>query len=459
MIEEDKVIPAVVIPEEVLSLPEEQSKESIMEQNEPAKSSAEQIADYTERAVVVYRFLLSLPDAAGRTIFKAIVDDAYETAELMDAKDACNLLSISMLEHFYSGYYGDTSQADVMLDGEGGSFSDAVDQFQGSVNSGDPIGCIHAQDSIVTRLYTGCGGALPDRTQLVRCFPMFTVDPADMTQEDSFFPSLVDRLTGQLQRMHGDYGRLEQFHHIDRNVFYALGYQTMLMEWVFLEQDATEPLSDCDVEALSLVYRWFCRGEVLDYALEAYDRAKSSPMRHWLWSLFVDACKGSLALTEVFQERYNMFFGDKAKHIFVCEEKGICRIPALAPLYLDLDKREPAKPEHYHNLWVEFGPKSSKKCFLCSEPEFNALFGGTDSWVMKPVTWYATSKELADFLACCYGITTDLNRSEAEEKYVPLFRSKKGKLISKNTFHSTHASKDPKMVDIVNAFRRSGFKR
>lgn len=401
------------------------------ELTEPIKGKEELINENIDRAVAVYRFLLSLPDSIARTVFSAVVDDAYEIAEVMDLDAVYGSLAKSLLENCYSEYLGDIGSMDQFLDADGYSFIDTLNEYVSRIDNE----CIENANLLMATLADVLMNrhpkTLPDRLCLVRSYPMFTIgdisefDGVEKENKPGVKQDVENRIREGLRRINGEYEKLEVDFPMDSDCFYSLGYITFPIMCSTRQMHLLSSSDKIIREQVNLqtarIYKWYCKGEVLDYVIEAFKRAKSRALIDRMWEIFTKTCMKDRAFKDVFQDRFDKAMGSVSTHRFACKVDVVPRIAALDPIPMAFSGSSDAGESNIDRLWEELGPFSSKPYVKCTLAEFKAIFSGRSATVSKPLVWYGKGKELGDFIQCCQGEKRQSNRKFLKDRVCPLF--------------------------------------
>lgn len=244
------------------------------------------IIPYFNTAQAVYAFMTGgLTDLQSRYIFKKILEDAYEIANMYPIHEAVGFLLeiINSLPNCIK-----TEDKNRLIE------SLNLRGIQICVKTGDEIQFTH-------KSLTQSQQQLPPIEHLVQEFKLFD---KNIYKDEGFFPNfeLWKRLSKHIKNDDISAFLKQSVPDLERNCFYRMeymiGYQKWNNEYVKVEND--DMLTDYD----KLYFRWYCLGEIMDVILDIIFSASNLELSKLIYFKLLIACKKDINLGKIVQERY-----------------------------------------------------------------------------------------------------------------------------------------------------------
>ncbi|MBO5016662.1 MAG: hypothetical protein J6C92_12805 [Bacteroidaceae bacterium] len=230
-----------------------------------------QFDEYKNTAIVVFKFLMSLPETLSRFIFKRIVEEAYEIASCQDSSKATNDLS----EIFLTIY---ESLSKKEIERLANCTNVSSDVFVSAIENREPL---------------FISDELPDISRLIKCYTCFVDSNRDRTsvndlEEIPFWTALEETLAIPQPDITND------IYLTTDNIFYKLLY-IKVFQFV-IDKDF--------VEGYSHVLYWYCKGEILDVVFDCIWKNTNTQIAKSLFTILSQACFEDKHLSEITKKRY-----------------------------------------------------------------------------------------------------------------------------------------------------------
>ncbi len=390
------------------------------------EASAE-INRWTEKAFSTYLFFSKLPSPLSSIVFKRIIDDSY-----------CIASSLPKATRLDSVIEGISNAIDLDCD----DFSPLLDYLQirvvekndidSTISKNDRGRIKKALNSKVTLR------GLPAKENLVDSFPCFSQTVLD----NDVIPNYKEIVRNRLTAFSLKYGNqfFESPMPLKIRPFQTLGYKTLFNEWFNDETDRQIDL---------LLFRWYCKGDLLCIVLDTIFRGESTSISRVMWKYLNDACEKDPYLREITQEQYEeyrIFVPSVPPHEFVFKGKKPLETDAeslgLFPTLPRVVRKQRINGYLNENEIFALYEKLIENGFLDrNETPFEAfskVFSG-EGRCARPIKWHGQQKELATFLAIAQGRSTSKEYSKAASS---LFLQKNGKSCQINTLNQPDYSID-----------------
>lgn len=230
-----------------------------------------QLDEYKNTAIVVFEFLMSLPETLSRFIFKRIVEEAYEIASCQDCSKAINDLS-----EIFSTIYESLSKKEIEYLANCANVSSDV--FVSAIENREPL---------------FISDELPELSRLIKCYACFADSNSDKQskkdlEEIPFWTALEETLAIPQPDITND------IYITTNNIFYKLLYIKVFQ--LVIDEDF--------VEGYSHVLYWYCKGEILDVIFDCIWKNANTQIAKSLFTILTQACFENKHLSEITKKRY-----------------------------------------------------------------------------------------------------------------------------------------------------------
>ena len=352
------------------------------------------IKSYFNTAEKVYAFMTGvLTDLQSRYIFKKILEDAYEIANMYPTNEAVGFL-LEIINNLPNCIK--TEDKNRLIESL---------NFQGvqiCVKTGDEIQFTH-------KSLTQRQKQLPPIEHLVQGFNLFD---KNVYKDEFYYPNLElwkklskhikdDDISAFLKQPVPDF---------ERNCFYLMefmiGYQKWNNEYVKDEND--DELTDND----KLYFRWYCLGEIMDIILDIIYTSPQLDLSKSLYASLFKECDKQPELRKVVKERYEIiskirlypdnfiFYNDEIEKE-IPQPKG--QLKGFGPIKIEINNNNipTYKIVEEEKINLLFSNLVIKEILDAKDKEaFKAIV--SDDYIIEPIIWKGNSKRLTAFIDVAY---------------------------------------------------------
>ena len=404
------------------------------------------IMPYFNTAQYVYAFMTGvLTELQSRYIFKKILEDAYEIANMYPTNEAVGFL-LEIINNLPNCIK--TEDKNRLIESL---------NFQGvqiCVKTGNEIQFTH-------KSLTQSQMQLPPIEHLVQEFKLFD---KNVYKDEFYYPNLElwERLSKHIKDDDISAFLKQPVPDLERNCFYLMefmiGFQKWNNEYVNVEND--DELTDND----KLYFRWYCLGEIMDVILDIIYTTPQLELSKSLYASLLNACRTTPQLNKVIKDRYvqlsklrilpeNFICVNENKEINKPKQQNEC----LGFIRDDVktERIEDSKITNLFSLLV-------KKGHLRADDEYLFKSIVSEDYISESVTWLTKVEFLTAFLYVAYynvEITNDLKKEgiiELVRKANKLFVAPEGEEIPVNTIKKSAKKISQAIIEMKKIFRAAG---